>query len=59
MHVRQTMLTKELSRIAIPPQSHGINLTLRPFVQIDTSNKRRMDSQTTMCGGTIQTQKDA
>lgn len=53
------MVSKVLSCVAISTQSHGIDLSLGPFVQIEGSDKGGMNAHASVRGGTIQTQKDA
>jgi len=53
------MLLKELFGIGIAPDLHGVDLPLRPFVQIETADKGDVDAHPTMCRGAIQTEEDA
>jgi hypothetical protein len=59
MKIRHPLLLKKLFRILIPPDPHGIDLPLRPLVQIHRSDEREMHAHVAMDGGAIEAEEDA
>ena len=58
MKIRHPMLLKKLLGIIIPPNPHGINLPLRPLVQIHWPNESQVHAHIAMGRAAIQAEKD-
>mmetsp|Transcript_5545 Transcript_5545/g.11042 ORF Transcript_5545/g.11042 Transcript_5545/m.11042 type:complete len:228 (+) Transcript_5545:397-1080(+) len=59
LHIRHAVLLKEFSGGFVATQFHGIDLTLRPFVQIHRTDKGRVDPHAPVLRRTIETEENA
>lgn len=59
MKVGAAVLPEKLLGIVIPPDPHGVDLTLRPFVEVDAAHERDVHAHLTVCRAAVQAEEDA
>ena len=57
VHVRQSVLAKKRAGIAIAADPHGIDLPLRPLVEVDAPDEGEVDAHRAVGGAAIQAQE--
>mmetsp|Transcript_1593 Transcript_1593/g.4166 ORF Transcript_1593/g.4166 Transcript_1593/m.4166 type:complete len:386 (+) Transcript_1593:56-1213(+) len=59
VHVRQSMGSEVFSGVGVSAEPHGVDLSLRPFVQVDGSDKGGVDPHVPVGGRAVEAEKDA